>query len=128
MNALVRSVLYDVGGRRQHPNDPSEVIFSAAYRTTARAFEQAAKAARATLSSAGKDGGHLDGFTWHGLRHTWASRLSMAGVDARTLQELGGWQTLSMVERYAHLSPDHLRAALDRLVSSTDGAVQLGRN
>jgi integrase len=57
MNALVRSVLYDVGGRRQHPNDPSEAVFSAAYRTTARTFEQAAKAARATLSSAGKDGG-----------------------------------------------------------------------
>ena len=32
----------------------------------------------------------LDGFTWHGLRHTFASRLAMAGVDLLTLKELGG--------------------------------------
>jgi hypothetical protein len=41
----------------------------------------------------------------------------MSGVDARTLQTLGGWRSLGMVERYSHLSPDHLRAALDRLVA-----------
>jgi integrase len=40
--------------------------------------------------------------TPHTLRHTFASRLAMAGVDLRTLQELGGWQTLAMVHRYAH--------------------------
>ncbi len=48
---------------------------------------------------------HLDGVTWHALRHTFASRLVAAGVDLRTVQELGGWRTLSMVQRYAHLSP-----------------------
>jgi hypothetical protein len=40
----------------------------------------------------------------------------MAGVDLRSVQELGGWRTLAMVQRYSHLSPDHLRAAVDRLV------------
>jgi integrase len=130
MNALVRSVLYDLGARRRHPADPDELIFAAAYRTTARALELAARAARGMLASAGKNGSHLDGFTWHGLRHTWASRLSMAGVDPRTLQELGGWKTLGMVERYSHLSPDHLRAAVERLVpvADTGGHTELGRN
>lgn len=53
----------------------------------------------------------------HDLRHTWASRMAMAGVDLLTIKELGGWKTLSMVTRYAHLSPDHKRAALGRLIS-----------
>ena len=39
----------------------------------------------------------------------------MAGVDLRTVQELGGWQTLSMVERYAHLSPAHKAQAVERI-------------
>lgn len=52
---------------------------------------------------------------FHDLRHTWASRMAMGGVDLRTIQHLGGWKTLSMVERYTHLSPDHTRQAIERL-------------
>lgn len=40
----------------------------------------------------------------------------MVGVDLRTVQELGGWQTLAMVERYAHLSLAHKAQAVERLV------------
>ena len=58
-----------------------------------------------------------DGYVWHSNRHTFASRLAMAGVDMLTLKELGGWKQLSMVQRYAHLRPDHLQAAVERLVS-----------
>jgi hypothetical protein len=57
------------------------------------------------------------GVTWHALQHTFASRLVAAGVDLRTVQELGGWKTLSMVQRYAHLSPDHLAAAIEKIVA-----------
>ncbi len=39
----------------------------------------------------------------------------MAGVDARTIQELGGWKNLKMVERYTHLIPDHKVAAIQKL-------------
>jgi hypothetical protein len=40
----------------------------------------------------------------------------MAGVDLRSVQELGGYADLALVQRYAHLSPDHLRAAVESLV------------
>ncbi len=53
--------------------------------------------------------------TPHTLRHTFASRLAMAGVDLRTIQELGGWRNLKMVERYTHLVPDHKVAAIQKL-------------
>lgn len=42
----------------------------------------------------------------------------MAGVDAMTIQRLGEWKTLQMVQRYAHLSPDHKRQAVERLDSA----------
>ena len=46
----------------------------------------------------------IEGFRFHDLRHTFASRLAMAGVDLLTIKELGGWKSLAMVQRYAHLS------------------------
>jgi len=51
----------------------------------------------------------------HVLRHTFGFRLGMAGVDARTIQELGGWKSLKKVERYTHLIPDHKVAAIQKL-------------
>jgi integrase len=63
----------------------------------------------------------IPNFRWHDLRHTFASRLAMAGVSLRTLAELLGHKTLAMVMRYAHLAPAHLRDAVERIaVSSTD--------
>jgi hypothetical protein len=53
----------------------------------------------------------------HVLRHHFASRLAMAGVDPRTIQELGGWRSLLMVQRYTHLSPAHKAAAVERIAS-----------
>ncbi len=38
----------------------------------------------------------------------------MAGVDIRTVQELMGHSTITMTMRYAHLSPAHLRAAVNK--------------
>ncbi len=58
-------------------------------------------------------------FRFHDLRHTFASRLAMAGVDLYTVQRAGGWKTNAMVQRYARLSPDHIRAAVERLAQST---------
>ena len=55
----------------------------------------------------------IEGVTWHTLRHTFASRLVMARVDLKTLQDLMGHKTLAMTARYSHLSPEHKLKALE---------------
>ena len=54
---------------------------------------------------------------WHDLRHTWASWHVQSGTPLHVLQELGGWQTVSMVQRYAHLASDHLASHADRIAT-----------
>jgi integrase len=52
----------------------------------------------------------INDFHWHDLRHTWASWHVQQGTPLMVLQELGGWETLEMVRKYAHLSPSHVAA------------------
>jgi integrase len=65
----------------------------------------------------------LKDYTWHCNRHTFASRLVMAGVDLRTVAQLLGHATIQMTMRYAHLAPEHNQAAVDRLVSMSNQLV-----
>jgi site-specific recombinase XerD len=64
-----------------------------------------------------------ESFTWHCLRHAFASRLIMAGVDLRTAQELMGHKTIQMTVRYAHLAPQHQLAAVQRLCEGENAVV-----
>jgi hypothetical protein len=80
------------------------------------------------LKEADVEAPHLDEYSWHGNRHTFASRLAMTGAELLTIKEVGGWRTLAMVQRYAHLAPGHLQAAVERLVSPQEDAVELARN
>jgi len=54
-------------------------------------------------------GAGLEDLHWHDLRHTWASLMRQSGLGLADLQELGGWRSGSMVQRYAHLDIEHLR-------------------
>ena len=51
--------------------------------------------------------------TWHDLRHTFASRLAMNGQNEGTIAALLRHSTTALVKRYAHLSPSHLKAAVE---------------
>ncbi len=62
---------------------------------------------------------NIKDFRFHDLRHTFASRLAMAGVDIRTIQELMGHKDIRMTMRYSHLSNSHLKEAVNRLCDDT---------
>jgi integrase len=62
------------------------------------------KAFRAARAKAGLPAG----FTFHSLRHTWATWHRLDKTPLAILKELGGWESDKMVERYAHFDASHL--------------------
>ncbi|HUT71007.1 MAG TPA: site-specific integrase, partial [Desulfatiglandales bacterium] len=57
----------------------------------------------------------IENFTFHGMRHTFGSRLGMAGEDLRTIQELMGHKDINMTMRYSHPTPEHKKRAVEKL-------------
>jgi len=57
-------------------------------------------------------------FPWHDLRCPYASRLAVAWVDIRTVQELMGHNDIQVTLRYAHLLPQHQLEAVQRLCNT----------
>lgn len=56
----------------------------------------------------------------HILRHTFCSHLAMRGAPVRAIQELAGHQDLGTTQRYMHLSPAAIEAAIRLLEASSD--------
>jgi integrase len=54
-------------------------------------------------------------FRYHDLRHTYCSRLAAAGVPLLEVQQLAGHKSYSTTLRYAHLSPDHRKRAIEKV-------------
>ena len=68
---------------------------------------------KAFASACGRAG--IEDFRVHDLRHTCAAWLVTAGVPLPEVRDLLGHKTIEMTERYAHLAPDNIRAAVGRL-------------
>ena len=66
------------------------------------AFENAVKATE------------VDDFTFHGCRHHFASWFMMRGGQLESLRQILGHKDITMTLRYAHLSPGHLRAEMNK--------------
>jgi integrase len=57
----------------------------------------------------------IEGANWHTLRHTFASWAVQSGVTLQELMALGDWKDIRSVLIYAHLAPDHLAAAAEKI-------------
>ncbi len=66
----------------------------------------------------------IDGFRFHDLRHTFATRLVQSGVDLYKLQKLLGHRDLKTTQRYAHHYPESLRSGVE-VLDSTKNVQQL---
>ena len=70
---------------------------------------------RKELMKVAKKCGFPDVTKIHSLRHTFASHLVMNGVDLPTVKQLMGHSDIATTMIYAHLAPDHLVTAIDKL-------------
>jgi integrase len=104
MNATVRTTL------RSLPRQiGADRVFSISH--VQKSFARACKAAG------------IEDFTFHDLRHTFASHLVMSGIDLNTVRDLLGHKSLTMTLRYAHLSPAHRSEAVQVLDGYVDTPV-----
>ena len=102
MNSVLRETLRSIPHRIDSP-----YVFDGT--DPAKWFRQALKEAKVT------------NFHWNDLRHTFASRLAMAGVPIRHIAELMGHSEIQTTMRYAHLQPGHLAEAVERLATAPTG-------
>ena len=60
-------------------------------------------------------GNKMEKIDFHALRHSFASHLAMKGVDLHEIMVLMGHSSISMVLRYATLSPNYTKKAVMKL-------------
>ncbi len=97
------STLYDLLNRKQRVRSILGHVFPINEHTLRSGFERA-------IRNAG-----IQDFTFHDLRHTFATRLIQNGVDLYKVKELLGHKTILMTMRYAHHYPESLRSSVEVL-------------
>lgn len=90
-----------------------------------RSFSRVDRAFHGALTRA-----KIEDFRFHDLRHTFASHVLMKGGSLKDVQELLGHKSMTMTLRYAHLSQEHKRNAVNLLNSLTGGrkSVSMSQN
>ena len=102
----VAAMLEDLS--RQVDDNPDSLVFPHPLTGEHLAAAQLLRRMRKALRSAGLD----ETFTFHGLRHSFATRMAGQGVPMRVLQEWMGHTHISTTERYADYAPMHDERAL----------------
>lgn len=92
--------------RKNEEKGPETTILT----TVGKPVESMKTAFNAALKRAG-----IDDFRFHDLRHTFASHFVMRGGTLKELQEILGHKTMQMTMRYAHLSQEHKKKAVNLL-------------
>jgi integrase len=96
---------------KQQPGLKSEWVF---HDRNGEQFENLRKSWMAVLEKA-----EIENFRWHDMRHDFASKLVIAGVDLNTVRELLGHSDYKMTLRYAHLAPKVKHEAVQKLVAAS---------
>jgi integrase len=102
--------------------EPSELVFLS---ETGGKIGQISQTFIKTVNALGFNTGKADRrdkVVFHTLRHTFASWLVQRGVDLYAVQRLMGHESQAMTQRYAHLAPDHLQAAVKILEKGMEKA------
>lgn len=105
LNSIAMQSLKDWQLVAQH----DDLVF--ANNKTQKVFMHVKKAWASVLDKA-----NIKDFRWHDMRHHFASKLVMEGVDLNTVRELLGHADIKMTLRYAHLAPEHKANAVAKLV------------
>ena len=83
-------------------------------------FGKPIKASNTKAFKAALDRANIKNFRWHDLRHTWASWHAQNGTPLHVLKELGGWESMEMVQRYAHLAAEHTAPFAEKIALVTN--------
>ncbi len=113
INSAAREALETLARRRDElvaatGEDPSPFVCP---ETTAAAKRDWQRWLEKSLKRAG-----IVDFRWHDLRHTFASRMAMAGADVTSIREVMGHKDLKTTQRYMHLAADHRAEAVEKIV------------
>jgi len=95
--------------------EPSERVF---VNRAGKSWSGQPVAFRKALKALGLNEGRTDRrdiLVFHSLRHTAASFMMAAGIDAKTIQELFGWSTMQMLARYTHVLDETKHKAVQSL-------------
>jgi integrase len=107
MTEAVKRMFQDMG-----QDEPNQLVFRD---RNGEQIKQMSKSFNRAVDDLGINAGVKDPgqkVLFHTLRHTYASWLVQQGQPLYTVQKLMGHASIAMTERYSHLAPDTLKAAV----------------